>query len=132
MSAEIQDYSPNDYELLASWWSSRGRVPPTEIVLGSGEGYVLEIDHKPVAACWLYVCGAVAFLEWLMTKPGLSVSDARLACSRLEEHTRSVCVAEGVKQILGWVSTRVMAGEAQKHGYTVGSDLMAPIMKEVA
>ncbi len=128
----IIDYSPYLYDELASWWAKREQEAPSRVVLGSGEGFVFTLNGSPVAAAWIYRCRKIAFLEWMMTRPGISVADARMACGRLETHVKQACQADGVRQLLGWVSTRVMAEEAVKHGYRVTDQPMYPIMKEVA
>lgn len=88
MNAAItfRKYLPDDYDMVSAWWKAhRGETA----ILPMGElpplGMILELDGAPAAALWCYETYGtpVAFLEWPVSRPLLSLETARMAFSAL-------------------------------------------------
>ena len=66
-----------DFHMIESWWSHHnpGNGNPFRETLLPPDGWVVEKDGEPVAAGWLYKSYGigVAFLEHLVTRPGMTV-----------------------------------------------------------
>jgi hypothetical protein len=106
-----------DYQLVSSWIEARGLgrlqenfLPPT--------GIIVEMNNKPVAASWLYLCYGigVAFWEGLYTCPGLSLSTARAACLHCLGALKAIAKTNDVGVIKAYTK-RALAAQAKKHGF---------------
>jgi hypothetical protein len=73
----VRYYAPQDYAAVSSWWEERhaeqlphATLPPL--------GVVVELNGEMQAALWVYECYGVgvAYLEWPVTRPGLSGGEA--------------------------------------------------------
>lgn len=122
---EIIPYTKADYELLGCWWEAREKPAPSVYALASGTGLIAKLNGEPKAAAWLYLQGEIAFAEWLVTEPKITVADARLLCRRLGDDIELRAKIAGVKELLGWVVSIGMAKEAEKRGFKIGGMMMS-------
>jgi len=126
----IREYQDKDYRELESWWISRGVTGASEDMLPSG--LVYEKEGKPIAMVFLYVTDSrVAFVEWLTTRPNLSIAEAREAGDALESALEVLAKDKGCIYILGWVREGMMVKEAIRNGYALGDSQVTHIFKEI-
>lgn len=90
----VEPFQSRHLPAIQSWWAARDQGTMPEGILPP-VGRVAVDDHGPAAAAFLYEptgCD-VAIIDWLVSRPGLQLSAARLACrlilSALEDHARS-------------------------------------------
>lgn len=81
---QFREYRADDMPMVSEWWGDHGHgefpaslLPPV--------GVVAEQEGEPIAACWLYMAVGVGvcWLEYPVSKPGLSVRAARTAFAAL-------------------------------------------------
>lgn len=108
-----------DYQTVSGWQEQRGlgkllenTLPPT--------GIIVEMDGEPVAASWLYLCYGigVAFWEGMISRPGLSLSQARASCGHCLGALREIARANDIGAIKAYAGA-TLTHEAQKHGFAV-------------
>lgn len=71
---QIREYTPEDYELVASWWKGHGwDAVPSAILPKLGRVAVDARDgvDTPVAAAWCYLDNSVGvgMVEWIVSNP---------------------------------------------------------------
>lgn len=78
LSADL--YERSDFETAAEWWQAHNGSPLHESCLPP-LGVRVSLDGVPVAFCWLYETFGVPVAELVfpVTRPGLSLGDARRA-----------------------------------------------------
>ena len=82
---EIHSYSQADHgETVAAWWEAHNERPFQSAMLPP-VGVVATDDSGLVAACWLHLSAGVGvcFIENPVTRPGLTVVEARDALTAL-------------------------------------------------
>jgi hypothetical protein len=69
-----------DYQLINGWWHARHKEPLAETILPP-LGVIIMAGGEPIAALWAYECFGVGvcFLEHPITRPGLSIAQAKAA-----------------------------------------------------
>ena len=77
---QVRDYLQTDRDSVEEWHSGHGTFPPIEQILPR-LGIVIERAGQAFAAMWLYMDNSVGvcFPEHVVTKPGISLRDAREA-----------------------------------------------------
>lgn len=67
--------------MVREWWVAHDRMAPPPLEILPRLGIVIEPDGEPVCAAWLYMDNSVGvcFVEFPVTKPGLSLTEMRLA-----------------------------------------------------
>jgi len=69
---QLKEFTADDYETCAQWWSGHGWEPVPAVVLPK-LGMMVVDDEAPICAAWLYMDNSVgvSMLEWLVTnRPG--------------------------------------------------------------
>jgi|GEM_PF-2154581 len=112
------DKSAGDLSLISEWWSTheKGRLP---LELLPPTGFFVLKDDQPVAVVFLYlsVGVGVAFLEWAVSKPELSLKEARQAFDVLMDFTKVYLTDLDYGVI--WANTLPGIARALKqHGFT--------------
>jgi hypothetical protein len=107
-----------DYQMVDAWWRARHRsafpenlIPPL--------GVVAERDGKPLAALWAYQSAGigVAFLEYAVTAPGLSLMESRAALGRSLLGIEAILRKDGYS-VARCVCARAMARALRAFGFT--------------
>ena len=70
---QLKEFTADDYETCAQWWSGHGWEPVPAVVLPK-LGMMVVDDEAPICAAWLYMDNSVgvSMLEWLVTNPDVS------------------------------------------------------------
>ena len=73
-----------DYHMVNEWQRAHGSGPLSEVLLPP-DGFISQEDGQDVAAAWVYFATGigVGHVESLVTKPGLSLAQARIAIKTL-------------------------------------------------
>lgn len=73
-----------DYHMVNGWQRAHGSGPLPEVMLPP-DGFIAQEDGQDVAAAWVYFATGigVGHVESLVTKPGLSLAQARAAIKTL-------------------------------------------------
>lgn len=80
--------------MVDAWWRDHGQGGLLENLLPP-DGFIVERDGKPLCAAWLYLSAGigVAFLEWVVARPGLPFAESKAAFIHLiqflKQHARS-------------------------------------------
>lgn len=128
---QVRPYTSGaDYHLVAEWWRTHGMGEFQETLLPP-DGYIVQRDGEDVAAAWLYLSNGigVAFMEWVVTRPGLSLKEARTALGHVIECMRRYANANDYGVI--WCNTLpAIARFAAHHGFrAVAQDRVSMILK---
>lgn len=117
LEARIYGLQVGDYQLVNDWWMARHDRPFLETLIPP-LGVFAERDGEPQAVAWAYESAGVgvAFLEHVITRPGLSFKDADAAFG---------CCLRGIEFLLrgrGYSVLRCIADErvaraAIAHGF---------------
>lgn len=128
----VREYAKADWPVVSSWWDMHahgaalheGLLPPVGILVADETG--------PLCACWLYMAVniGVCWLEYPVSKPGLSLSEAkevfRLAVQALEKiaktHDYNIMMAHTLPGI-----ARVMRG----FGFHAGKQKKITVVKSL-
>ena len=107
----VRAFEPEDIPTAEAWWGARHKssfpaamLPPL--------GVVLEDMRGPAAMLWCYESYGVgvAFLEFSITRPGLSLKEARLAV----RHTIEACCVLAGSRVQPPAKFRVFRGNTSK------------------
>lgn len=113
--------APGDLELVNSWRESHGAPPMPEAVVPP-LAIFSELDGEPVAfaACYQSYGVGVCFMEWLATKPGMTLSQSRRAVGHVVDGLKA-CTRDTHGLMMATCSPGVARG-AQHFGFQVTSD----------
>ena len=105
---QLRVFTPEDYDMICDWFEGhsrrnpdgRIRVPPIEVFPPIGQiayRYSEEEENEDLAAMWLYLAqgSPVCFLEHVITKPGLNVSQAVKALNAIFTCMKMLANKEG-------------------------------------
>lgn len=93
---KVRKYTPEDYALVADWWSKRDWPPVPEDVLGKN-GFIAEDDDSAYCAVWIYHTDTkLHLLEWYVSDPDTDQNKRDLAMDTMIAH--AVCY---IKEVLG-------------------------------
>lgn len=87
--------------LFAGWRKAHGMAELPDSIFPR-LGVVAVLDGVDSAAAWLYMDNSVgvAFMEWIVARPGLSISESRACFARISETFRDEAKAIGYGLIL--------------------------------
>jgi hypothetical protein len=114
------DYEATDYDLVEAWYIAHDRRPcPAEWL--PANGFIATLNDEPVAILFLYVdvTSSVGIVEWMVTRPGLSVKETRAAIRYLIEDPITERALELGCVALTCFAFKATAREAEKCGWTV-------------
>jgi hypothetical protein len=122
MEMRVDPVSKADVALVNSWWHGRGLGTLPEGVLPP-VGFLASDDHGPAAAGWIYqpVGCTVAFVDWLVTRPGLDARRARRACRAVFTALRARADTDGCTRLFASVESAAMIREAKACGFHVAA-----------
>ena len=109
-------------ETFQPWWLARDEGEMTASILPP-DGAVAIDETGPVAAVWMYrpVGCEVVFLDWMVTRPGISQATARKACRSVCRYMSHLALSEGKRHVFASVGCAAMAREAQNAGFRIAS-----------
>ncbi len=110
-----------DYEEMCSWREARGLLVPPESWVGGKVGGVVHSEEDNLCMGWCRFDEEIGFAEidWLTTRPGLSLSESEIIighCLEGMEHCLKN-LYEGAFSMIGWLESRAMAERASKQGF---------------
>ena len=117
---------------LREWWAGRDLGTLPDDVLPP-VGFVASDDHGPAAAAWLYQPAGcrVAIIDWLVTRPGLSLLDGRAACRAVFAALEARADSDGATRIFATVARPGMLREARACGFQVAAVAMTHLVKNL-
>lgn len=129
----VEPVSAAHLDIIQGWWDSRGLGRMGPGILPPLDAVALDDDGAPLAAAWLYepIGCKVVFLDWLVTRPGLSPRIARAACLAVANRLEEMALAGGRKMILASVSREGMSYELLGCGYSVAQDKCTHFVKHL-
>lgn len=73
-----------DYHMVNEWYGAHGKGQLPEVLLPP-DGFIVQEDGQDTAAVWVYFATGigVGHVEWLVSRPGLSLKQARVAIKHL-------------------------------------------------
>ncbi|WP_184213315.1 hypothetical protein [Prosthecobacter dejongeii] len=88
--------------LFATWRAAHG-MPDIPVALLPRLGVVALVDGVETAAGWLYMDNSVGvgFVEWLVTRPGLSLAQSRAALAAVLATLKAEAAGHGYSLLLG-------------------------------
>ena len=89
----LYDAEAGDAWIFAPWWTAHGHETEWPVNLLPPVGVIVEYLGEPVAACWaqLTVGQGLAQLEYPITKPGMTVTDSKMAMKHAIRGLENVC-----------------------------------------
>lgn len=128
----IRHYEPSDYPTLEDWWNGHGSEALPEWVIPASTCIVM-MDGEPVASGSVFPCNNnhVAFFHGMVTRPGLSMMDARLALFALQDGLDIIMRSGGHTLLLGTVSPGAMLRGAKMMGFAPLGDLVQSVGRVV-
>lgn len=98
-----------DYPLIVKWWEARGAGVMPKTVFLPAAGFMVEYEHQPVAASWLYSVqnaqGGVGIIECTTTNPSFSMSRHLVECVKaLYAHLEKMAWAAGCGSVVSFVA----------------------------
>lgn len=127
----VRDYTPDDYAMLQAWWSARGYPAPPSAIFPP-DCYIAERDGEALAFCAFYLSLGVgiAWVDWLVSKPGQSPAATALAFEVLHgEFTQRH--GEAYTHIRG-LAREGLQNAAKLMGYKIASGLSFEVIREVS
>jgi hypothetical protein len=117
LNARAYGIAVGDFQTVAAWWWARHGYPFPEILLPP-LGVVVNRGHEPVAALWAYqsVGIGVAFLEFAITRPGLSLREAHAAMGFALMAVELILTRDNYSVIRCFAGPAV-ARAAKRHGF---------------
>ncbi|HEY1082215.1 MAG TPA: hypothetical protein VGE29_08135 [Prosthecobacter sp.] len=90
-------------EALFSGWREAHGVPVIPAAWLPRLGVVAVVNEQDTAAAWLYMDNSVgvAFVEWMVTRPGLSLAEAKAAVGAVMGALKAEAAGNGYSLILG-------------------------------
>ena len=125
-------YNPELLPVVRAWWGDRhlGAMPP-ELLPPCGM-CALDPAGDPVAAGWLYEPrGAVAFIDWLIAKPGMTAAQTRRALRAVAFALENIAISGGYRWIMGSVCNPVMLRECLAVGYEPAAEGVWHLTKKI-
>lgn len=118
-----------DYQLIDEWWRVHNDGQFLENLLPP-DGFIVERDGDPVCAAWLYLSAGigVAFMEWIVSKPGQSLSQSKEAFFQMVEFIKGYARASDYGVV--WCNTLpAIARVAVQCGFRVaGKERVAMVL----
>lgn len=109
--------------MLVAWWAGHGaEALPVEMVPAST--CIVTMDGEPVASGSVFPCNNnfVAFFHGMVTRPGLSMKDARGALLALQDGIDIIMRTGGHTLLLGTVPQGAMLRGARMMGFSAMGD----------
>jgi hypothetical protein len=96
LSIRIYGEKMGDYQVVNEWWQARHGEPLAETILPP-LGVIVQMGDEPLAALWCYECFGVgvAFLEHPITRPGMSLAQAKAVLRYAVEGCVAVAKSHG-------------------------------------
>lgn len=131
-SITIRHYQPDDYPLLESWWEDHGAEPMHESMIPPSTCIVL-LDGEPAASGSVFPCNSnhVAFFHGMVTRPGLSMQQARECLMALQDGLDIIMRAGGHTLLLGTVTQGAMVRGAKMMGFSPAGDPVQAVARLV-
>jgi hypothetical protein len=98
-------------EQIRGWYTARGQTPPPADWFGAG------LWVPGVAAGFLYVCGARAYLEDVTTNPEADSKARHEALASLGQHLVAAAREAGASYLVGWSREMDVAARAHAMGF---------------
>jgi len=107
-----------DYETVSTWLAERG-LRPIPLAILPKLGILAERDGVPAAAAWLYMDNSgsgVCFLEGTVTRPGITLRDARESVRAVVSFLKVRAAELGYSTMITFCNP-VLAREARRSGF---------------
>lgn len=116
----VKPYEPTLFPEVLSWWLAHGEVAPNEAMLPPESTFVAWQADAPVAALTVYLTNStfIAYLENLVSAPGLPREARRRAVEALVAHAEAFARERGVKALLCMSEKDKLAARYEELGYT--------------
>lgn len=126
----VEPVTAEDILTAQSWWESRGLgTLPSGILPPLG---ICAVDEQgPIAAAWLYEPHGcqVAFLDWLVTRPGERPTYTRAACRAVFEELSRLADTRGFTRVFASAERWGMVREAQSCGFEIAATACTHLVK---
>jgi hypothetical protein len=128
----IRHYRPEDYPLLESWWESHGAEPMHKSMIPVST-CIVELGGEPAASGSVFPCNNnhVAFFHGMVTRPGLSMQDARECLMALQDGIDIIMRSSGHTLLLGTVTQGAMVRGAKMMGFSPAGDPVQAVARLV-
>lgn len=128
----IRHYEPSDYPMIQGWWAVHSAEPLHPGII-PGSSCVVEMDGEPAAFGSVFPCNnnPVAFFHGMVTRPGLTMRQARKALMALQEGIDIICRNGGHTLLLGTVPAGAMMRGARMMGFDPMGDVVHPVGRVV-
>jgi len=125
-------YEPSDYPLLESWWESHGAEPMHESMIPPSSCLVM-LDDQPSAFGAVFLCNSnhVAFFHGMVTRPGLSMQEARECLLVLQDGLDIIMRSGGHTLLLGTVTQGAMVRGAKMMGFSPAGEPVQAVARLV-
>jgi hypothetical protein len=114
------DYDPMDYDLVEAWCTAHDRRPPSPEGLPAA-GVIVMNEEEPMAMLFLYmdITSNIGIVDWAITRPGLTMDEARSALLYALEGPLAEIAREGGCAMLTSFALKGLARDMEKNGWTV-------------
>jgi len=118
--------------MLDAWWESHGAQPMHESMIPVSSCLVLS-DGDPVAFGAVFPCNSnhVAFFHGMVTRPCLSMQDAREALLALQDGLDIIMRSSGHTLLLGTVQQGAMVRGAKMMGFSPAGEPVQSVARIV-
>lgn len=128
----IRHYEPEDYPMLKSWWEGHGADPMHHTMIPPSSCVVL-LDGQPAAFGAVFLCNSnhVGFFHGMVTRPGLTVKEAKTSLQHLQHGLDIIMRTSGHTLLLGTVRPGAMVRGAMMMGFTPDGDPVQQVSRIV-
>jgi len=125
-------YELSDYPLLESWWESHGAEPMHASMIPPSSCLVM-LDDQPSAFGAVFLCNSnhVAFFHGMVTRPGLSMQEARECLLVLQDGLDIIMRSGGHTLLLGTVQQGAMVRGAKMMGFSPAGEPVQAVARIV-
>lgn len=128
-----RQYEKAEYPLIASWWDGhKVQATPAEILPACG--IVIEAAGVPSAAAWIYFDNSVgvAWLAWVVTRPGLTAKFSEQVLAELLEAVEISAKAQKRTILITMCRASSLAKWFLRHGFLKNHGCVFDLVKPLA
>lgn len=119
---QVREYDPaKDAAMVRAWASSRGKVLELEFL--PGLGIIVELDGRPVAASWMFLCGRIGIIDKLVMPPGLGMGVIPRAAEHCLNALKEIARGQGIGALMAYAPGNATQTFMKAGGHVLGTGL---------
>jgi hypothetical protein len=116
----IRSFDNGDFEMIASWWTARGELPPLPGMMVEDGTFVLEYDGEPIMSLTVFLTQSreLSYIEGYICRPGVSKEVSHEGGQMLWNHAYWWATTAGSKRVLCYTNKEKLVERYQDLGMT--------------